>query len=70
MRTVRAKVVNGKIVTRTKFPEGTKLVLVDEPRPPLVIDEDDEKAFDEAVVAVRKGKTIPVETVREILRRL
>ena len=71
MRTARAKVVNGKIVTRAKFPEGTKLVLVvDEPKPPIVIGEEDEKAFDEAVVAVREGKTIPVEAVREILRRL
>lgn len=71
MRTARAKVVKGKIVTRAKFPEGTKLVLVvDEPKPPIVIDEEDERAFDEAVVAVREGKTIPVEAVREILRRL
>jgi hypothetical protein len=35
-----------------------------------VIDEQDEQAFDEAVAAVREGKTIPVEAVREILRRL
>jgi hypothetical protein len=71
MRTARAKVFNGKIVTRAKFPEGTKLVLVvDEPRPPIVIDDDDVQAFDEAVAAVREGKTIPVATVREILRRL
>jgi ABC-type protease/lipase transport system fused ATPase/permease subunit len=71
MRTARAKIVNGKIVTRAKFPEGTKLVLVvDEPKSPIVIDEEDEQAFDEAVVAVREGKTIPVEAVREILRRL
>jgi len=32
MRTARARVVNGKIVTRAKFPEGTKLVLVVDPR--------------------------------------
>ena len=71
MRTARARVVNGKIVTRAKFPEGTKLVLViDEPRPPLAIDEEDEQAFDEAAAAIREGKTIPIEAVREILRRL
>lgn len=28
MRTARAKVVNGKVVTKAKFPEGTKLLLV------------------------------------------
>lgn len=71
MRTARAKVVNGKIVTRAKLPEGTKLVLVvDDPKPSIGIDEDDEQAFDEAAAAVREGKTIPVEAVREILRRL
>ena len=71
MRPVRARVVNGKIVTRAKFPEGTKLVLVvDAPRPPLVIDEEDKKAFDEAAAAMRKGKTIPVHVVRKFLRRL
>jgi hypothetical protein len=71
MRTARAKIVNGKIVTRAKFPEGTKLVLVvDEPRPPLVIDAEDEQAFEEAAAAIREGKTIPVDAVREILRRL
>lgn len=71
MRTARAKVVKGKIVTRAKFPEGTKLVLVvDEPKPQIVIDEDDEKAFDEAVTAIRDGKTVPLETFRELMRRL
>ena len=71
MRTARAKVVKGKIVTRTKFPEGTKLVLVvDEPKLQVVVDEEDEKAFDEAVTAIRAGKTVQLETFREIMRRL
>lgn len=73
MRTARAKVVNGKIVTRAKFPEGTKLVLVvDEPRPPppLVVGAEDEQAFEEAAAAIRDGKTIPIDAVREILRVL
>jgi hypothetical protein len=71
MRTARAKVVKGKIVTRAQFPEGTKLFLVvDKPQPEIELDEDDEKAFDEAMVAVRRGKTIPLETFRAILQRL
>jgi len=71
MRTARAKVVKGKIVTRAKFPEGTKLFLVvDKPQPEIELDDDDEKAFDEAMVAVRRGKTIPLETFRAILHRL
>jgi len=71
MRTARAKVVKGKIVTRAKFPDGTKLFLVvDQPQPEIELDDDDEKAFDDAMVAVRRGKTIPLETFRSILHRL
>jgi hypothetical protein len=67
VRTARAKVVNGKIVTRAKFPSGTKLFLVvDEPQP----EDDDEKAFDEAMASVRRGEAIPLETFRAILQRL
>ena len=71
MRTNRAKVVKGKIVTRAKFPDGTKLFLVvDEPQPEIELEADDEKAFDEAMVAVRRGDAIPLETFRAILQRL
>ncbi|MCC6993852.1 MAG: hypothetical protein IT370_04410 [Deltaproteobacteria bacterium] len=71
MRTARAKVVRGKIVTRARFPEGTTLVLmVDEAQPQIALDDDDEKAFDDAVIAVRRGKAIPLEAFRAILQRL
>lgn len=71
MRSARAKVVKGKIVTRAKFPEGTKLFLVvDTPQPKIELQDDDERAFDEAMVAVRRGNTIPLETFRAILQRL
>lgn len=71
MRSARAKVVNGKIVTRAKFPDGTKLFLVvDEPQPEVELDDDDEKAFDEAMASVRRGEAIPLETFRTILQRL
>ena len=71
MRTARAKVVNGKIVTRAKFPKGTKLLLVvDEPQPEIELDDEDQKALDEAIAATREGKLIPLETVRALLRTL
>lgn len=71
MRSARARVVNGKIVTRAKFPDGTKLVLVvDEPQPEVDLDDDDEKAFDEAMASVRRGEAIPLDTFRTILHRL
>jgi ABC-type protease/lipase transport system fused ATPase/permease subunit len=69
MRSARAKVVNGKIVTRAKFSEGTKLLLVvDEPQPEIDLDDEDQKALDEAIAATREGKLIPLETVRALLR--
>ena len=60
MRTARAKVVKGRIVTRAKFSDGTKLVLVvDESQPGIELVADDEQAFDEAMLAVRRGEAIP-----------
>lgn len=69
MRSARAKVVKGKIVTRAKFPEGTKLLLVvDEPQPEVELDADDVEALDAAITAAREGKLIPWETLRASLR--
>lgn len=71
MHTARAKVVRGKIVTRAKFPEGTKLVLVvDELQPGIELDDEDRQALDEAIAATRNGKLIPLDTVRALLRTL
>jgi len=70
MRIARAKVVKGKIITRAKFPEGTKLFLVVDKPPPEIELDDDEKAFEQAIAAVRRGKAIPLETFRAILHRL
>lgn len=71
MRTARAKVVNGKIVTKVKYPNGTKLTLVpDEPQPEIELDEEDRVALDEAIEATRTGKLIPLATVRALLRTL
>ena len=64
------KVVDGKVVTREKFPEGTKLILqVDEPAPPLELDAEDEKASDRALAPVRDRKGISLDKFRAILQR-
>ena len=69
MRSARARVVNGKIVTRTKFPDGTKLLLVlDEPQPQIELDQEDLEALDEAITAAREGKLISWEALRASLR--
>jgi hypothetical protein len=71
MRSARAKVVKGKIVTRTKFPEGTKLFLfVDEPQPVVELNEEDELAIRRARASIRAGKVVPMEKLFAILDRL
>ncbi|MGE0867535.1 MAG: hypothetical protein AB7P03_03165 [Kofleriaceae bacterium] len=71
MRSARAKVVNGKVVTRAKFPEGTKLLLVvDEPSPEIELDKEDERAIARARASIRAGKGIPLGKFLAVLRRL
>jgi hypothetical protein len=70
-RIATGKVVDGKIVTRTKFPEGTKLVLqVEEPAPVVELDAEDERAIDRALASVRAGKGMSLDKFRAILQRL
>ena len=69
MRSARAKVVKGKIVTRAKFPEGTKLLLIaDETQPEVELDTDDLNALDAAITAARAGTLIPWAALRASLR--
>lgn len=63
--------MNGKVVTRAKFPEGTKLILqVDDVAPIVELDAEDEKAIDRALASVREGKGISLDKFRAILNRL
>jgi hypothetical protein len=64
-------VVDGKIATRTKFPEGTKLVLqVEEPAPVVELDAKDERATDRALASVREGRGISLDKFHALLERL
>lgn len=70
MRSVRAKVVKGKIVTRAKFPEGTKLFLVvDEPQPAIELDDADEAAIRTARASIRAGRTVSMDKLMAALGR-
>lgn len=70
-RIATGKVVNGKVVTRAKFPEGTRLVLQVEDAAPIVeLDAEDEQAIDRALASVRAGKGISLDKFRAILQRL
>jgi hypothetical protein len=68
MRTARAKVVKGKVVTKAKFPEGTKLLLVvDEPQPEVELDDEDVDAIRRARASIRAGKKIPMDLLFKLL---
>jgi uncharacterized 2Fe-2S/4Fe-4S cluster protein (DUF4445 family) len=68
MRTARAKVVKGKVVTRAKFPEGTKLLLVvDEPQPEIELDDEDVDAIERARASIKAGKKIPMDLLFKLL---
>ncbi len=68
MRTARAKVINGKLVTRAKFPEGTRLLLVvDEPQPEVELDEEDVAAIRRARASIRAGRKIPMDQLLKLL---
>lgn len=70
-RVATAHVVNGKVVTRAKFPERTKLVLqVDTPAPIASIDESDSEAMGLALSSLRQGEGISLDKFRALLRRL
>jgi hypothetical protein len=70
-RIATGKVVNGRVVTRAKFPEGTKLILEVDEAPAIVqLDAEDEKAIDRALTSVREGKGISLDKFRAILQRL
>lgn len=72
-RTATAKVVNGRIVTRAKFPDGTKLRLeaqLSDEELDVELDEEDIAAIDRARESIRQGKGIPLRVFREKLRRM
>lgn len=68
MRTARAKVIKGKVVTRAKFPEGTKLLLiVEEPQPEVELDDEDVEAIRRARASIRAGRKIPADQLLKLL---
>jgi hypothetical protein len=70
MKSARAKVVRGKIVTRAKFPEGAKLtILMDDDRPPIAVDAEDEAAILRGIAEIEAGKGIPLQKFLAKLRR-
>lgn len=70
MRTVAAKVIKGKVVTRAKLPEGARLtVFVHEADEKGELDADDETAIGVAMTELRAGKYVTGAELRALLRR-
>jgi hypothetical protein len=71
MKSARAKVIKGKIVTRAHFPEGAELTLVlRENQPPIDLTSEEEEAMLRGIASIKAGKGIPLREFRAILRRL
>jgi len=72
VRTVSAKVLKGKVVTRAKLPEGAKLtVFVHEPDAglELKLDSEDEAAIAAGAAEIRAGRYVSASELRSFLRR-
>jgi hypothetical protein len=70
MRTVTAKVVKGKVVTKAKLPEGAKLtVFVHEADEDVDLDLDDEAVIEAAMREIRAGRHMTGTELRAFLRR-
>lgn len=71
MRTARARVSKGKIVTRARFPEGAELtVVMRDEEPSIDLTAEQEEAMLSGIASIRAGKGIALDEFRAILRRL
>jgi len=69
MRLASARVVKGAIVTRARFPEGTRLTLVaHDDGPPVGLDPDEEAGVLKGIAEIAAGRGIPVRALRRKLR--
>ena len=70
VRAVNAKVLEGKVVTRAKLPEGAKLTLfVHEPAAAVELDDEDAAAIVAGAAEIRAGRYVPAAELRAFLRR-
>ena len=70
MRLASGRVVKGSIVTRARFPEGTRLTLVPHDEGlPVSLDPDEEAGVLKGIAEIAAGRGVPGHTVRRKLRR-
>jgi predicted transcriptional regulator len=70
MRAIRARVVNGKVVTRAKLREGARLtVLVHDGDESIGFDTDDEAEISRGIAEINAGRFVGADRARSFLRR-
>ena len=70
MPAVSGRVVKGKVVTRARLREGARVVvLVEDSRPPIDLDPDEEAGVLKGIQEIKDGKGLPVSRLRAKLRR-
>ncbi len=70
MKIAQGRVVRGAVVTRSRFPEGTRVTLVEhDERSPIGLDPDEEAAIMRGIAEIEAGRGIPVTRLRAKLRR-
>ena len=70
MPVVRGRVVNGKVVTRARLREGSRVgVLVEDNSPPIDLDPDEEAGVLKGLQEIKEGKGLPISRLRAKLRR-
>ena len=69
MRTVSARVLRGKIVTRAKLPEGAKVTLFVHEPVEAELDDQDEAAIVDGLAEIRAGRYASARELRQFLHR-
>jgi hypothetical protein len=69
MRTVSARVLKGKVVTRAKLPEGAKLTLFVHEPVDAELDGEDQAAIADGLAEIRSGRYASANELRQFLRR-
>ena len=69
MRTVSAKVLKGRVVTRAKLPEGAKLTVIVHEPVEIALDAEDEAAIASGAQEIRAGRYASANALRTFLRR-
>ena len=72
MKVATGRIVNGAVVTRARFPEGSRIrIVLEDDRPPLDLDLDldEETGMRKGIQEFAEGKGLPASRLRARLRQ-